>query len=338
MRVLIDVGHPAQVHLFSNLVRDLRDRGDEVLVTARDKEVSVRLLEHYGMPYRLIPWYSGSNIIRKLAAVIPQDLTMLRILREFSPDVTLAAGSLNLTHTARLRGVPLIMLCDTDLALERFGSQYRMFADHILTPDMMAIDAGPKQVRYAGTHELGYLHPDRFTPDPSTLKRYGLSPDDTYFFVRLVAHGAWHDNLENNFTRDEWFTIIEHLAGKGRVLLSAEGDLPPGIEPFRTRFNPEDALDLMAFSTIHAGEGGSMASESAIMGVPTIFKNIHVFVIDEEVEAGIMYMPPTVVDAIALIDSILEGDVDHRQRARDYISSKVDVTTYLLDFIKEHYG
>ena len=41
LRVLCDVAHPAQVHLFRNALAELQDRGHETFVTSREKEVTV---------------------------------------------------------------------------------------------------------------------------------------------------------------------------------------------------------------------------------------------------------------------------------------------------------
>ena len=41
MKILIDIGHPAHVHLFKNLIGNLRKDGHEVIITARDKEIAL---------------------------------------------------------------------------------------------------------------------------------------------------------------------------------------------------------------------------------------------------------------------------------------------------------
>jgi predicted glycosyltransferase len=55
MRVMVDIGHPAHVHFFRNAIRELEKRGHSVKVTARDKDVALRLLEAYGIPYVVHP-------------------------------------------------------------------------------------------------------------------------------------------------------------------------------------------------------------------------------------------------------------------------------------------
>jgi hypothetical protein len=55
MKILIDMGHPAHVHFFKNTIWELEKRGHQVKVTARDKDVTLKLLEAYGIPYVVRP-------------------------------------------------------------------------------------------------------------------------------------------------------------------------------------------------------------------------------------------------------------------------------------------
>ena len=51
MRVLFDIVHPAHVHFFKYLYADLVAEGHETLVIAREKDVTLALLDEYGIPY-----------------------------------------------------------------------------------------------------------------------------------------------------------------------------------------------------------------------------------------------------------------------------------------------
>lgn len=51
MRILIDIGHPAHVHLFKNFTHEMEKRGHELLFTCRDKEFEIALLEYNKLKY-----------------------------------------------------------------------------------------------------------------------------------------------------------------------------------------------------------------------------------------------------------------------------------------------
>jgi len=45
MKVLIDIVHPAQAHFFHDVIIRLKNQGHNVMVTSRDKDVTIRLLK-----------------------------------------------------------------------------------------------------------------------------------------------------------------------------------------------------------------------------------------------------------------------------------------------------
>ena len=46
MNILIDIGHPAHVHLFKNFAWDMQNNGHKILFTCREKEFEIDLLKH----------------------------------------------------------------------------------------------------------------------------------------------------------------------------------------------------------------------------------------------------------------------------------------------------
>ena len=51
MRIFIDIGHPAHVHYFRNMIASMHDKGHTFFIIARDKEVTHRLLKQYNLSY-----------------------------------------------------------------------------------------------------------------------------------------------------------------------------------------------------------------------------------------------------------------------------------------------
>jgi predicted glycosyltransferase len=45
MKILFEVTHPAHVHFFKHTIWNLKDRGHDVFVEARDKEMTLDLLD-----------------------------------------------------------------------------------------------------------------------------------------------------------------------------------------------------------------------------------------------------------------------------------------------------
>ena len=47
MKILIDIGHPAHIHLFKNFAWQMQNMDHNIMFTVREKEVTVQLLEGY---------------------------------------------------------------------------------------------------------------------------------------------------------------------------------------------------------------------------------------------------------------------------------------------------
>jgi predicted glycosyltransferase len=268
--ILIDVGHPAHVHLFRGAARRWMEAGYDVLFTALDREMIVYLLKLYDLPYR-VTYKRRKGKLKLLLELAARTLITFNIARQFKVDLFVSIGSPTVGLPAKLLGKPYIALTDTEHAVEQH-SLFKPFATVIPTPDVFTRNLGTKQVRYAGFHELAYLHPDEFTPDPHELESLGLKPSDTYFVVRFVAWGATHDIGEHGFTGEDKRELLRELSRHGRVLLSVESeDIDPEFASLVTTFPPEKVHHLLAFATMYVGEGGTMLTEAALLGTPALF-------------------------------------------------------------------
>lgn len=267
--ILIDLGHPAHVHLFHHAARRWMAEGHQVLFSALDREMIIYLLEHYDLPYE-ITYKRRKGKLALLLELPIRAYATYRIARRFRADLLVSFGNPTVGFPAFLLRKPYLALTDTDHATEQH-LLFKPFATRIATPIVFTRDLGPKQIRYAGMHELAYLHPDEFTPDRSILKSLGLQENETFFVVRFVAWGATHDVGHRGFSSTEKRDLLRELSQYGRVLLSVEGDIDEEFAPLVTHFPPEHIHHLLAFAKMYVGEGGTMASEAAILGTPSIF-------------------------------------------------------------------
>ena len=236
MRILVDIGHPAHVHFFRNAINTWEKRGYNVLLVARDKDITIELLERYGLKYKVL-----SKIHKKRVGLIFElmlhELRICKIIRNFKPDLIMSIAGIMNVHAAKLFKIPSIVFTDTEHA--KLSNKLTFpFADTICTPSCYLDDLGKKQIRYKGYHELSYLHPNRFSPNPDVLKELGLLVGDTFFIVRFVSWGASHDIGQNGFTNQGKKKLIELLKSHGRIIISSESTLPQEFEPYRMPISP----------------------------------------------------------------------------------------------------
>jgi uncharacterized protein len=166
--------------------------------------------------------------------------------------------------------IPHIALDDTECNLLTWLF-YVPFASVILTPFSFPIKVINKQIRFAGNFELTYLHPKRFSPDTSVVKRLGLRVGEPYIIVRFVSHFALHDFFMKGISNNEKTIIVKMLSLLGKVFISSEIPLNKELKLFQSPLSPSKMHNAIAFSSLVYGESATMASEAATLGVPSIF-------------------------------------------------------------------
>jgi predicted glycosyltransferase len=269
MKILVDINHPAHVHFFRNLIQELRGKGIEVVVTASDKDIAFELLRLYSLSYIDLGSY-GNNLLVKLINVPIMGLKMWKVALKERPDLMIGLGSSRITHAGFLTGIKSFVFTDTEHAREQILI-YKPFASRIYTPDCFLLDMGKKHVRYPSYHELAYLHPRRFAPNKKVLDRLNINAGEKIFVVRFVSWGASHDVGHSGLSDEGKVELVDLLAMHGRVIITSEGIMPKVLEKYRMKVPANLIHDLLYFATMYVGEGGTMASEAAVLGTPSIF-------------------------------------------------------------------
>lgn len=261
------MGHPAHVHFFKNTIRCLEQKGHHILVTARDKEVTLALLKAYGIEHIVLSsmGHSKGDLFKEF---IIRDYKLFRIAKNFNPDILMGILNPTVAHVARLLRKSSIIFNDTEHAALAQKITYP-FTDVVCTPSCFKRDIGKKQIRYNGYHELAYLHPNYFTPDPDVLNEFGLNKGDPFIILRFVSWGASHDVGHHGIQNKMEF--VKKLEKYGRVLITSEGELDDALKKNRIKVSPEKLHDLLYYASLYVGDGGTTAVESAILGIPSIY-------------------------------------------------------------------
>lgn len=270
MKVLIDICHPAHFHFFRNPIRMLEKHGHEVLITSRDKEVTIKLLDGSGLKHIPLSAASQGSKVGLLGELFSRNRALYKVVRDFEPDVMAAIGGIFIAQVGVLTRVPSVVFYDTENAKLQNLLTYP-FASVVSVPECYESWV-PKYVdRYRGYHELAYLHPKYFEPDREVAIASGLAPDGDSYLVRVVSWNANHDIGENGWTEGVLRDVIRHLEHFGTVIVSSESPLPEDLRKYQFAGRPEDLHHLMAFCRLYVGESATMASESVVLGVPAIY-------------------------------------------------------------------
>jgi uncharacterized protein len=272
MRVLFDVCHPAQIHFFKHSIARLRARGDEVLVTARDKDVVKPLLSLCQARCEVLTT-SASGVFGLGKEFVVRNWRLDRIVRQFRPDIMIAESGATIGLVGALRRVPRLVVEHSEHAkLQR--ALGLPFATRILTGTGYRGSHGRRQRKYKGIWVSAYLCPERFQADASILRVAGVEPDSRFTVVRTVSWDAAHDLGHGRTSTEGLRQLVDRLKKYGRVFLVSETELPAWAEECRMPVAAKDVHHLLAFASLYLGEGGTMAAEAAVLGIPTIYTGI----------------------------------------------------------------
>ena len=343
MRILVDLTHPGDVHFFRYAIELWRERNHTVLITARRKDLTVELLQRMAIEHEDLG-AARSGLFGLGIELFARTYRLCRRVRQLRPDVMTTTAGTFIAQAGWLCRVPSVVFYDTENATLSNLITYPV-CTAVVTPQCYAgrVPAA-KHRTYAGYQELAYTHPRRFTPDPQRLADFGLSRDEPFIFVRLVSWGAAHDTLDHGFTDAEG--AIRELERFGRVVISSEAPLPPGLAAHRLSGPLEHVHHVLAFARLFIGESATMASESATLGTPAIFVATtgRGYTDDQERRYGLTYTfrdrRTAQRDAMAKAIEIL-SDADSKARwarkREQMLADTIDVTEYVVTLV-EAYG
>jgi predicted glycosyltransferase len=333
MRLLIEAHHPAHIHFFKNPIRIWRDRGDEVLLLGRDRDVMKKLLTAYDfIPHQVLTTERKNNRI-PMQEMLERQFKVLGHVAAFRPDAVLSLMG-SYTQSAFLFRTPNVIFTDSEFQSLNHRIAHP-FATRIYTPECFWKDLGRKQRRYRGYHELAFLHPTRFSPRREVLGLMGNAEAGSYLVLRMSAWNTLHD-IGNKGFGDRFDDFMTALERRIRVFLVPEGGaLPARWESHRLRIPPDYFHDALAFARLVVTEGASTASEAACLGVPSVYLNTteRGYLNDQEKRYGLVFNFKDASLALAKTLELLDAPANPEQhqaaRAR-LVRDHIDVTDYVV--------
>jgi uncharacterized protein len=343
MKLFIDIGHPAHVHYFKNIVKIFLIKGHQILVTARDKEMT-----HYLLKNNKIEFHSrgkGKNgIFGKLFYLIKGDSILLKYARKFKPDIFLSFSSPYAAQVSWLMNKPHIAFDDTEHA--KLGRLfYKPFSKTILSPSCYKPNLGEKHLKFDSYMELFYLHQNYFKPDENIKVELGLKPNERYVILRFVAWQGNHDIGHNGISDKNKIKAVKEFSKFVKVFITSESELPEEIKKNRISIPPHKIHDALAFADLLYGESATMASECAVLGVPSIYLDDvgRGYTDEEEAKYNLVFNYSESLDdqensikkGVELLQNIGTKNI-WRNYHQKLLNDKIDITGLLVWFIENY--
>jgi uncharacterized protein len=282
--VWIDMTNSPHVLVLRPIIDELRVRGWDVDVTAREFAQTIPLLERFGIEHTVIGRHRGKHMAAKAWGMAARTTRMVRYGAGKGFDLALSHASNDLPVASRLLGIPHVTMFDYEFARLSHSINVR-FSAKALVPDAISVEAlapyggTPQKVdRYPGLKEEYYLAD--FEPDPSVLAQLGLDPGKVLVTVRTPPSMAAYHRMDNPVF-DDVLRMISQRDDVQAVVLLRTPDQRAGVEDIGSDnlIVPDtvvDAQSLVFYSDAVISGGGTLNREAVALGTPayTVFQGV----------------------------------------------------------------
>jgi len=321
----------------------MKEKGHEIRISAREKDVTLELLETYGLPYKNRGKLHGL-VMGKAVDMVRINHKIHTIAKEFNPHIMMGVHNPYIAQVGWLLDKDVFIFTDTEHS--RIANYLTFpFATKIITPECFGLNLGKKQIKYNGYHELAYLHPNHYKPDPSVLDLLSIQKDEKYVVMRFVSGKAFHDIGHKGLSPETKKKAVEIFSQDSKVFVSSEDPLPKELEKYRLRISPEKIHDVLYYASLYFGEGATMASECAVLGTPAIYvSDLNLgYINDEEKTSNIVFNFSTTLNnqerALKKGVEILrfsDPNTEWRESREKILTNKIDVTAFMIDFVESY--
>jgi len=347
MKTLFFLGHPAHYHLFKHTIWGLKQKGHDVRIYIKTKDILEALLRETRLEYtNVLPEGRKSSRVAILFGVLKRDWRLLKLL--YNNRVDLMVGSEpSLTHIGKMLQIPTLYFAEDDVRVTpQIANNITFpFATHIISPTSCELMSwSKKKIAYQGYQKLAYLHPNRFTPQLERISDV-IDINERNFLIRLSNLSAHHDFGLFGLNNDLVVRITQILSEHGNVFISAEGRLPSALKKYELRTNLKDIHHILSFTELLISDSQSMSVEAAMLGTPSIrFSDFagKISVLEElEYKYGLTYgiRPSNPEKLIRTIKKLISTpnlkDVWQHLRWK-MLSEKIDVTAFMVWLIENY--
>jgi predicted glycosyltransferase len=267
LKVWIDLTNSPHVLVMRPVIADLRARGHDVQVTARDFAQTLGLCDRFGIEHTAIGHHRGGNLLDKARGLGERSLELTRWAKGRGFELALGHGSNDVTVAAALLRIPSATMFDYEWATVQHNVNCRL-AQAVVVPDAIPPErlyrygARHKLQRYPGLKEEYYLAD--FEPDAAVLGELGLDRAQPVAVVRTPPSVSLYHRFEN----DLFATVLDRLRGTQTVVLPRVAEQRAQLDGFIVPERAIDAQSLVAFADLVISAGGTMNREAVALGTP----------------------------------------------------------------------
>ncbi len=325
-RILFDLNHPADYHFFKNLFIQLHLNDYQIFVIARNKECLQDLLRNDGIPFQNRGKGSHSKIGKYIYGLYLLVLILIKIIRA-RPGTTISLSSPYLAVASRIAGTPCITYDDTD-ENPRLRPMLKQ-STYIFSPSTYPHSFHLNHFRLQAFKELAYLHPSYFQKN-----QYGKG-----VFFRLTRTDSIHHSTKSKIDIEHIIEQVNKISKQTPTFLSTEVEISWNLQKEVRMANTIRIHEELNECRVFWGNSATMAAESAMLGIPSVFVGGEKFAYISELESyGLLfyYTPDQIDESFQKLNELMEEQsTDKYGRLRQkLLDRKIDITGFLFWFIE----
>ena len=275
-KIWIDLDNSPHVPFFLPIIRELRKRGHQILLTGRNSYQVCELLELHHLSCKVIGGHWGKHWALKVLGTCLRAIRLVPIALKEKPDLAVSHGSRAQLIASKTLGIPTVLMYDYE-----FVARVGLFhPDWIFVPRYLSsfrdFEVRKRLLKYPGLKEDVYVRRSR--GETSVKSQLGLLPTDLVVTVRPPASEAHYHNAEAETLFDAALHLLLEQPEVRVVLLPRNERQAKALRQAwgtavaqRKIVIPEhavDGLDLIWASDLVISGGGTMNREAAALGVP----------------------------------------------------------------------
>ena len=273
---------------FEPVINYLHNEGHNILCTSRKYREATELAKIIGIEFKEIGTHGGSEKYDKLFASTDRIKKLLKIIKEFSPDLTISFSSPEAARISFGLGIRHYVFNDSPHA-ESVARLTIPLSDKLFCPWIIPykewMQYGIKKsniIRYKSLDPMMWLKREKFDPKYYELliKKYELDLKKKTIVIRPEESKAAYILNNKNKKISDTVKMIDKIVSKysKECNIIIFGRYTDQIKFFKNRYGDRikiinDIIKgtyLIKLADVFIGAGGTMSAEAALLGKPVI--------------------------------------------------------------------
>jgi predicted glycosyltransferase len=281
MQIWADFENSPHVLILKPIIEELRSRGHQVILTARDCSQTLELAQLFQLHVNRISRHHGKRTIMKLLGHISRIGRLILFIRNKGISVAVSHGSRSQIIAAGLLKIPAFVMWDYEHASLSVIHHYidQLAVPDVISPEILDHKICPgKIVNYHGIKENIYV--GELLNKSTSLNGLHIDPEKILITMRPPAVDAHYHHHEDG-SETLFYEALQHFSKVSDaiiVILARNKNQQQEIKKFiqkngqsKNIMFPDHAingLSLIWNSDLVISGGGTMNREAAVLGVP----------------------------------------------------------------------